>query len=945
MNESRGDSEKYLDEIQDREYARAALQGDAFVTFEAALPKKAIAAEAEAGETAPDPCPAMSLSGDWKMRSGAPRQATDLAEGRSDPVASEGVREGWFRPEIDRSAWYDVAVPTSVQSALLQLGEMEDPFWDDNTYCELMEHGAPEQAPEWHFRKTRVEQKEWWFARSFTIPDSWRGRRVRLRFNGIDYAGSFYLNGHSLGYHEGMYGGPEREVEGLLHWGGENVLVVRLDAARDTWHGNMKGSPGWGWHYGHLISTGIWRDVVLEVVPDVELRDIFVQTLELREDAAVLSLEYMLRSRLGEDRPLEVCGSISGKTCETNSIHFRNTLRTGPGLTRFGTQIEVAEPRLWNPLHYGRPDLYELKLTLRDAETGEVLHSKETPFGIRTVEMRPLEGAKPGEHYRWQFVINGVPMFIKGMNWCWTHPMLDADEPKYEQALELAARAGVQMLRCWGGGIVETEEFYRLCDEKGILVYQEFSYCWGPPDFPLTNPGVLDQQVAQVVKRRRNHPSLVMWGGGNENVDISGNDEGLFLVGLRCRQFDPSRPFHRTSPWGGGFHNWRVHHKGLPIDEGFMMHPSPFYGEFGCASMPDYEACLRFLPEEKLQQWPPPLDDGGLLVHMNMFRMGDMVKVMRHGDYGPINDWKTYIEYGQMAQADEIAFATRLQRAGAYSDKGGLWAYKMTELFPGQSWGVLDFYLNPKIAYFRTKQVYAPRAAWLFAERFEWAAGERFEAEVHAANDSAEPLQGALAEVVLYDAELRPWLSETHPVEPLQASVRKRIASLSVQLPEEKARPFLANVRLLDAAGGLLNDQWHWFNFKNKTELVRKMESYENFKWPGGHEEAWDEVWEAYGSIPEIGLTRLPQTTLDLTVNGEEGAGALLVANTGDAVAFNVLIEGFPHEYGAFLGDNSFCLRPGETRKVAFETVEAGEPWTEFAVRAWNAPRVRRPQT
>lgn len=927
---------RFLDEVQDEAYAKSPLHGDRLVEHESRMPRARLGAEALRGPVRGEAPARLLLNGAWKMKGAKPSQPPNNAEGRHFATEPEGVAEGWFKPGFDRSGWYSVTVPTSVQSALLELGEIEDPFWDENTYKELMDHGTPADSPAWPFRKARIETQDWWFVREFDVPAGWQGKRTRLYFDGIDYAGSIYLNGHSLGYHEGMFGGPSRDVTELLDFDGPNTLAVRIDHATETWYGHMKGSPGWGWHYGHLISLGIWRDVVLGPVPDVELDAPFARTTSLSADQAELSIEFDLRGHGGAARKVEVLAEIAPRTFEGVPVRFRVEAEAGYGLSKFATSVTLNNPRLWWPNNYGAPDRYGLTLVLRDADTGAVIDVAQTSFGVRTITMEPLRGTVAEEHYRWQFVINGVPMFIKGANWCWTDPMLEVDEAKYEHILELARRGGIQMFRAWGGGIVETDAFYRLCDEKGLLVRQEMPFCWGPPDFHYTKAAMVDQQVTSIVKRLRNHPSLIMWGGGNENVHIHGNDEGLLLVGRRCRQFDPSRPFHRTSPWGGSYHNWGVFHSGLPIDSGFVGNPSVFYGEYGLPTMPSYESVLRFLPEEKLRTWPPSADDGGILMHLNQFSLGDIVKVMRYADYAPIDSWRAYIEQGQMAQADEFSFAANLQRAGSYLNRGGYWFYKMTELFPGQSWGILDFYGNPKIAYYRAKQFGAPRAAFAFARKYEWAPGEAFKAEVHAANDSGVPLEGARAELVVYGSDLQALHTQRWDVPTLGVSQRAPLGDIEVAIPEAQSRPLLVAIRLIGAGGALVNDQWSWYNFHNKTESVEKMEAYPAWGWPGpGNEAAWDEVWNAYAGIPDVGLRALPETSLALTVSGG-AAGTLTVTNTGELPAFNVLFDGFPFQYGAFLDENSFFLHPGESRTITYE-LPAGASLDGLTVRAWNA--------
>ncbi len=918
--------DRFLDEVQDEQYQASSLHGDAHVEFESRLPLHAAAAQAVAGAAVEAPeRQVLSLDGEWLLKEADTRPKGTKQEG-------QGVRERWFAEGFDRSDWRRVQVPASVQRALIEIGELEDPHWDDNTYRELNDHGEPSDAP-WHMRKTRIEQKDWWFAKRFTVPADWEGKRIRLHFDGIDYWGSFYLNGNSLGAHAGMFGGPTRDVSGQLEYGEENELLVRIDSIPDDWNGILKGSPGWGWHYGHLVSMGIWRSVQLEVVPEIELRHPFVKTERIGDDGAELAIEYMLTNDGAAPVEVEVTGTITPATFEGAPISFRNRVTVPFGMSRFETRVAVKDARLWWPMNYGDPDMYRLAIEARSAD-GAVRSGAETRFGIRTIEKTPLRGTRAEADYRWQFVVNGVPLFIKGANWCWTDPMLDCDPAKYEHILETARRGGIMMFRAWGGGIIETDDFYRLCDEKGLMVYQEFPYCWGPPDFPTTDPAVLDQQVSQVVKRLRNHPGLIMWGGGNENVGITGNDEGLFLVGRRCRQFDPTRPFHRTSPWGGSAHNWGVFHNGLPIDSGFDNNPTVFYGEFGLPTMPNWDANLKYLPLEKLEQWPPADNDGGIMAHLNQFGYGDMAKLMRYADYGPITSWKQYIEYGQMAQGDEIAFAANQQRAGSYLNKGGLWFYKMTELFPGQSWGVLDFYGQPKLAYYRAKQIYAPQAAFAHYRRYDWADGEPFKADLYVNNDSSRPLENVVVTAVVYGSDLSEVWRQEYAVDSVETASRKTLDAIEVSIDPALSKPFLLAVAMRDADGKLISDQWSWFNFRAKTEEVKRLEEIPAWGWP--HERA-HEAFKAYGELPEARLLTLPRTTLAVTLERTGDRGVITVSNTGDIPAFNVIIDRFPYEYGTYLDANSFGLYPGETRRIGFDLSRADQSLENVTVKAWNA--------
>lgn len=925
--------DRFLDEVQDELYAKTSLYGDKYIEFESKLPVYFVKAKRTGKVAKASEIVKLSLDGQWLLKGSRHRREADLETLLVNPEESLGSKEGWFKYGYDRSNWLKVHVPTSVQNAMVETGEIEDPFWDTNTWDELTEHGEPKIAL--HFRQTRIERQDWFFARVFELTDDWKDKAIRLYFDGIDIEGSVYLNGHSLGYHSGMFGGPEYDVTNIVYFDKPNELVVRIDAVPELWPGVLKGSPGWGWHYGHMISLGIWRSVELHQVPKVEIQSPFVKTESISEKKARLEIEYYVESSESQPIELQIEGVISGKIFECKPVKFKNDVTAYFGKCRYRTEISIDNPRLWWPANYGDPDMYSLQLTV--TTEGQPIHTASTNFGIRTVKMLPLRGAQEATEYRWQFVINDVPMFIKGANWCWTDPMLRQEASKYEHILELARRGGIEMFRTWGGGIIESDIFYDKCDEKGLMVYQEFPYCWGPPDFPMTDPHMLDDQVTRVVKRLRNHPSLVMWGGGNENVAISGNDEGLLLVGKRCRQYDTTRPFHRTDPWGGSIHHWGVYHNGLPI-ESFDKMNQAFYGEFGGTSMTNWDESLRYLPEEKLNKWPPAQDDLGIQYHMHNFGYGDFAKQFKYCDYGPINDWKTYIDFSQLSQGDIIRYACNKQRSGSYFNMGGLWFYKLTELFPGHSWGVVGYYGYPKLSYYQAKHAYKAQAAFAHYSKFNWAADELFRASIHVNNDSSKPLKNVTVKAIIYGSDLKVKWSNTYDVDSVKTANRKVLDGISVTLEPEKMQPFLMAVSLQAEDGELLSDQWYWFNYQIKTEAKKKMEAIPSWGWP--HDRA-PEAFEAYGEKIKAPLLELPKTTLSASIDRQGSKGVITIKNQTDIPAFMVLIDNFPHKYGNFLGDTSFSMYPNETRKITFELRDSKESLDKLTVRAWNAPQVK----
>lgn len=1025
-------SVRYLDEIEDEAYRRSSLHGDARIEADCALPVRTAVlkrvtepgrdAETETENARPterdqekesklradssdrsraEVCSdsaknkqTLSLSGVWRMKSCEPADPGDPApftgwfgrKGKESP----GMAERWYAPGFDRGDWDEVSVPSTVQKALVDLGKLPDPHWNTNTIDELEQHGEPQEFPAW-FRRTRIERLDWWFAKSFELPEKWRGRTLTLRFGGLDYSGTVFLNGQSLGHHAGMFGGPDLDISGLARFGGEglNELVVRIDQAPESWNGKLKGSPGFGWHYGHLISLGIWQDVTVTAEPDVSVLHPYVVTRSIDAASAELRIEYELKSLLPERTAVRVelgfrrkanlsdrtavpadleirrkrtaadRRSETGERSEGSSpgvsqeLRFRTEARIEYGLSRFAAEVSLPDPALWWPVGYGDPNLYTLSLSVyaveEDADRQELreLHRIQIPFGIRTLEMTPAPAAKPHEDYRWQFVVNGVPMFVKGANWCWPEPMLEQNEELYERLLELARRGGVQMLRAWGGGLVESDFFYDLCDRKGIMVYQEFPLCWGPPDAPHTDLGVLDRQVSRSVKRLRSHPSLVMWGGGNENGRHGGADEGLFLVGRRCRGLDPSRPFHRTDPWGGSVHNWDAYHGGEPLEASTLGMPSVFYGEYGIPSQPDRASCLRYMPAEELEAFPPTEESRGWKAHFHQFGLKDIIKVMRYGAYGPIRSWDDYMLYSQSAQGNSIAFTGDVQRAGSGTGKTGFWYYKFSELFPGHSWGVVDFYGTPKLSYYRARQTCLPRSAFVVCERTEgWEAGESLKFSLHAANDTREALANASVNVVLYGSSLNKLHTLTLGEVRLAAGETVELPCEPIALPDDAAElsPFLLAISLRDERGNLLSDRWYAFNGQPKTPELLEFEQRHRGsanEYPG--EEA-EQAFELYGSLPDAPLRRLPQTRLEWTIEYGGKGGAICVRNLGDLPAYRVIVEGFPADWDCFLEDNDFGLYPGEERVIEFDG-QVSERLGSMRIGAWNAPSVRAGRT
>ncbi|HZL07078.1 MAG TPA: hypothetical protein VFE45_16930 [Coriobacteriia bacterium] len=924
---------KQLDDVADEAYARVNLAGDQWVEF---VSTRAIA-PIDLTPASPLPPSAvddeLSLDGEW-MLAGSDALDPNVSQvnwpstwmhwsGRGGPT--------WWDEATDRADWRRVTVPTTVQHALIESGEIPDPLWGGNTSDEQHAVGVPADW-QWPFRRTRIEQQDWWYARTFTVPAEWDGSRVELRLDGISYSASVFVNGSPLGNHEGMFGGPTLDITTLVRFGEENSVVVKIDSPPMHWYGRPIGSAGFGWHYGHLIPIGIWRSVSVRKVDIVDVRDLWVNTASIADDGmATLNVGFDVENPDERTGALDVRFALTGPNADI-TVGATVDVR-GAVYARYQGVVTVPDAALWWPTGFGDQPLYDLRLEseFTSGDSGaRRLRTQERRIGIRTTEMVAAADWEGEEYYRWQLVVNGVPLYMKGANWCSVDPVLKGEQEKYRDILDHCVDANVQVLRAWGAGVVEDDYFYDLCDERGILVYQEFPIPWGPPDSPYTDLGVIDRQAREIVTRLRHHPSLFMWGGGNENNEAVAADEVLFVIGRRCRQFDPDKPYHRSDPWGGSLHNYRVYHGGQPMEVGYQSMDPVLYGEWGLPSLPSRPSLDRYLPQESMAVWPPRPDDGALLQHQPQFEMFDFVKQARYANYGPIATFNDMLEFSQLAQNEALRYAANLIRGSKPGHTTGFWFYKVTDLFPGNSWAVFDYYGVPKPSFYAAKRVCRNVAGFATLQSLDFSAEQSVDAMIWVANDTREAVSGSV-QVTFYDKALAEVGDESYPFS-LDAFDRTELGVASLAGASHGGGVVLVRVATVGSDGTDLGDDWYWVNARPRTDRIREIEAL-----PLDDIRPWDPIaiLTDYAAERPAPLRDLPRTTLDAAIaKTGDGAWALTVRNTGDVPAFTVMVEGVPAVSGSSLADNWFSLVPGQERVIAIG-IDGDLP--EVTVTAWNS--------
>ncbi len=810
----------------------------------------------------PDGRPAGPLDGEPERIALMPGRPDSLAEPRR-AVQLDGEWQLTFDRDgaPDWSRAMSAPVPGSIHTALATAGVIPDTTFGRNQ--ELAR---------------RYSYMDWWYRTAFPAHDL--DAPCELVFDGACNRCEVYLNGALIGGHEGMFGGPTIDVTGMLR--PKNELVVHLFAIpehcpgqgpmdlperrnllnNDAWHDTVVFNNVYGWHYSCLPSLGIWRGARLSYLPDVALPSPFIATVDTQ------SAEMRLRVDFESETPWKgtLAGVIEPLNFKGEPLHFVREVDNERSLL-LGFHVPAA--KLWWPNGLGEQNLYQLTLSVApDGATGERV---ETSFGVRTVAMAPLEDGPTPALYNWRFIINGRPAFIRGSGWCTMDAMMDFSRARYDRFLSLAHIQRCQMLRAWGGGMPETDDFYALCDRYGIMVMQEWPTAW---DSHLTQPlEMLDETVRLNTLRIRNHPSLILWCPGNESANPFG--EAIDCMAHRAVALDGTRSFHRGEPWGGSVHNYDSYWGRQPMDVHVNLEGA-FFGEFGIACTPCAESVNRYLPEAEKNQWPV-VPYSAFEYHTPIFGTAqDLSRLEQMVGYfaGPGCTFEQMTVASQLSQI--VGVRHTLERARfRYPYCGGALYYKLNDNFPAMSWATVDWYGAPKLAHYVFRQSFAPTAAFVLPRILNFS-GTEHSLPLVIADDFGEPGQRYTLRARAFDGALRLIAEQRIDCEG-DFSVPDTVGRITIPFDRAEVPPVLVRVEL-DRGGQRVSDTFCFFNYEARRGC----------------------------------LFELPVTALSLATCG----GTATVTNVGDRPAVGVTIQRPGHAHSFTAEDGFFWLDPGESRSV-----------------------------
>jgi beta-mannosidase len=412
----------------------------------------------------------------------------------------------------------------------------------------------------------------------------------------------------------------------------------------------------------------------------------------------------------------------------------RNVEASGPQVFAF----QVANPQPWNSWDRGEPTLYTLRIGVSDG--AGLSDSLGLQFGLRTVELTPNPGA-PFDAAPWTFTLNGEPSFIRGANWVPADAIpARVRRQEYADLIGMARDANINLLRVWGGGLKEKQAFYDLCDEQGIMLWQEFPFAGAGADYFPRDRGYLQlvrQESEAIVRSLRNHPAVVLWCGGNEFIP-GANRHVTSIVRDVVANLDGTRPFKPASPSSDESHNWRVWH-GRANTRDYQQDGALFFSEFGLQSAPAVETLERFLPADQL--YPP--NEGWEYHNAEIDKLARYAAPLLASRAGRAIDLDSLVAASQEAQLRGLQIAIEHARRNKPRVSGcAFWQFN--EPWYSICWSVIDYTRRPKRALEKIKELYNPVLVSFAYPLRQRATGEIVSGQLWLVNDSNREYEGSL---------------------------------------------------------------------------------------------------------------------------------------------------------------------------------------------------------
>ncbi len=671
--------------------------------------------------------------------------------------------------------WRPVRVPGEVQTDLLRNKLIPDPFYQDN-----------DAKLQW------IGLADWEYRTTFQIdPKELAAGHVDLIFDGLDTYAEVFVNEQSVLKADNMFRSWRIAAKKFLKPGANSLRVVFvspvtsmipkvkalpyiLPSVSTNNTGNeenvatapytRKAPYQYGWDWGpRYITMGIWKPVRLEIWNEARIENFHIRQIKVGKDAASLAAEFDIEADQAGTAILDVQYAELGSASAKPSKAVRQNIHLDGGANHISLPFHIANPKLWYPNGYGAQDRYTFTAFFTAGAAGKVLlGTAELKTGLRSIELRR-------DYDQWgrsfTFVINGVPVFAKGANVIPFDSFPSRVTPELQRKILTAARdAHMNIVRNWGGAYYESDDYYDLCDELGILVWQDFMFGGDmvPGDVPFQEN--VRQEVIGQIKRLRRHPSIVLWCGNNE-VETGWNGWGdrlgfrqsipptatqrvwqdyliLFhdIIKSAVAQYGEPVPYWPSSPssnfevfppeqQSGDMHYWSVWHGLLPVEEYTKQFPR-FMSEFGFQSFPEMRTIRSFAT-------PREFDIRSTTMQAHQKNHGGNERILTYmlRQYHEPKDFPSFVYLSQVLQAEAIKTGAEHLRRQRPRVMGSIY-WQLNDCWPVASWSSIDYYGRWKALQYYARRFYDELliSPWRHDGKIE----------IYVVNDKLQPVSGQI---------------------------------------------------------------------------------------------------------------------------------------------------------------------------------------------------------
>ncbi len=645
------------------------------------------------------------------------------------------LHENWKFRNTASDQWLPASVPGCVHTDLMSNGEIEDPFY------RLNEHDV-----QW------IDKTDWEYETNFRFPMAIMEKdNIEICFLGLDTYADVYLNGKLILQADNMFREWKVNCKNVVTTGNNTLRIHfhspvtigldKLDKLDYTFPPppndlseiggigdkkvsifTRKAGYHYGWDWGpRLVTSGIWKDVVLRGWNSAHIEDLYVHQDRISEHSAELTAQLDIAAT--EDAIFNLLGFVNDKEVLSTQVSL------SPGNNQLSESFTIENPELWWSNGLGDQPLYEIDFKLM--KENEVISRTGITTGLRTIEI-VQEEEEEGKSFL--FKVNGHPVFMKGANYIPNDVFLERVTPgDYEHIIQSAVDANMNMLRIWGGGIYEKDIFYELCDRKGILVWQDFMFACsmypGDEEF-LEN---IRHEAEDNVKRLRNHPCIALWCGNNECLsawnswgwkEMVADQQGQEVSDIIWKayednyhrilpdvvsEYDPGRFYWSSSPsagmgdpenWvAGDVHYWGVWWGKEPFST-YRTRACRFMSEYGFQSFPELNTVKKYAVEEDWDIYSEVMKS-----HQRSSIGNETIEYYLLQDYNKPKDFPMFLYVGQVLQAEGTRIAMEGHRKNMPYCMGSL-LWQINDCWPVASWSTIDYYGNWKAQQYFAKKAF-----------------------------------------------------------------------------------------------------------------------------------------------------------------------------------------------------------------------------------------------